>query len=116
MSYTPNTPFVTALILLIPTYETVSGVPKATYPMLSKGRPFNGSFKTFGGTEQNVNGLLSVVDTAVIDTWYRPDIKSDCRIVDAETGQLYEILGTPEDIDKRHQFMRFKVKAVKGNP
>ena len=113
-SYRPTTPFSTALILLIPTLSQVSGVNTKTYPTLAKGVPFNGSFKTFGGTETTENGVYSVIDTATIETWYRPDIKADCRIVDAETGVEYEILGTPEDIQHRHQFLKFKIRAVKG--
>ena len=112
--YKPTSPFNVALILLIPTSERVSGVKVKSYPTLSKGEVINGSFKTFGGTETTENGVYSVVDTAVIETWYRPDIKADCRIVNPETGVAYEILGTPEDIQQRHQWLKFKVKAVKG--
>ena len=102
------------LILLTPTYATAYGVPTKTYPDVSKGTVIYGNFKTYGGTERDVNGLYSIEDTAVIETWYRPDIKSDCRIAVANTGAIYEILNEPEDINMRHQFIRFKVKRVKG--
>jgi len=102
------------LLLLAPTYKTVSGVPTKTYPPTSQGVLIYGNFKTYGGTERNVNGLYSIEDTAVIETWYRPDILSDCRICLAQTGAVYEILGEPEDINMRHQFLQFKVKRVKG--
>lgn len=107
-------PLSVPLVLLIPTYSEAYGVQKKTFPAVSKGIPFFGSFRTFGGTERDVNGLYSVENTATIDTWYRPDIKSDCEIVVAETGEVFEILGQPEDIEMRHQYLRLRVIAVKG--
>ena len=58
--------------------------------------------------------MIPVIDTAYVETWYRPDIKSDCRIRVMETGKVYEILGEVENIDMRNQFAKFKVRAVKG--
>lgn len=111
-TYRPILDNPTPMILLTPTYRTVSGVPAKTYP--SDGELIYGSFKTYGGTEQNINGLYSIEDTGVVETWYRPDIKSDCRIRIASTGAVYDIINEPEDINMRHQFMKFKVKRVKG--
>ena len=75
---------------------------------------FFGSFKTYGGTEKNVNGVYSIEDTANIETWYKPDIKANCRIAVANTEAIYDILGEPENINMRNQFLKFKVKRVKG--
>lgn len=106
------------LILLPPTPETISGVTRNKYPTIEealndKQNLFFGNFKTFGGTEREVNGVYSIENTATIETWYRPDIKANCRIA-LETGEIYDILGDPEDINKRHQFLKFKVRRVKG--
>ena len=69
------------LILLIPTStEKVKGVNQKKYPtiedalkILDKNKKptnlFFGSFKTYGGTEQNVNGIYSIQDTANVETW-----------------------------------------------
>lgn len=111
MSYKPYVPFNVPLFLLIPNVETVKGSPKKVYP--SQGIMIFGSFRTFGGTERNENGLLVVEDTAVVETWYRPDIKADCRVRDSD-GVEYEILGTPENIGMRNRFLKFKIRAVKG--
>lgn len=110
--YRPQLPFATPLKLFIPTYKRVKGVAVKEYP--SEGILFFGSFKTYGGTETAVNGVYSVIDTANIETWYRPDIKSDCRISRAEDGATYEIIGEPENINMRNQFLKFKVRRVKG--
>lgn len=99
------------MFLLIPTTTTAKGSTKNTYP--ETGVRINCSFRTFGGTEKTVDGVITVENTAVIETWYRPDIKSNCELEDVD-GLRYEILGTPEDIEQRHQFLRFKVRAIKG--
>lgn len=108
--FKPSVPFNVAMMLLVPTYTKIQGVQTKTFPNI--GILINGSFKAYGGTEITVNGLYSVEDTAWIETWYRPDIKSDCRI--SISGAVYEIIGEPENINLRNQFLRFKVKRVKG--
>lgn len=113
--YRPTETFTTPLILLIPTYTTAYGVRKKTYPAIANGIRINGSFKTYGGTERDVNGVFSVEDTATIETWYRPDITSDCAIAIAGTNAIYEILGEPENIEMRNQFLKFKVRRDKGS-
>lgn len=112
--YRPQIPYSTPLVLLKPETVTVKGSAKKRYPEISDGERFFASFRTFGGTETTTNDILTVEDTANIETWYRPDIKSDCRISVADTGAMYEVIGEPEDINMRHQFMKFKVKRIKG--
>jgi hypothetical protein len=102
------------LVLLIPTYSTALGVDTKTYPAIADGELFYGSFKTYGGTEITVNGIYSIEDTAIIECWYRPDIKSDCRIGVPATGAVYDVEGQPENINMRNQFLRFKVRRYKG--
>lgn len=111
--YRPALPFTTPLKLLVPTYEKKQGVNIKSYTEATDGI-FYGSFKTYGGTETTSNGVLSVEDTANIETWYRPDIKSNCRVELADSGEVYEIIGQPEDINQRHQWLVFKVRRIKG--
>lgn len=108
--YKPSTPFTVPLFLLIPTYNDSYGVTVKEYP--DEGIQIFGSFRTFGGTERDVNGILSVENTATVETWFRPDITSDCRI--KVSGSVYEILGTPENIGLRNQFMVLKIREIKG--
>ena len=110
--FKPQTPFTVPFHLLTPEETTVKGTPVKNY---TEGTTvFYCTFRTFGGTEREENGLLSVYDTAVIDTWYTDAIKADCRIKILTTGQVYDIIGTPENILMRNQFLRFKVSAIKG--
>lgn len=110
--YRPKDNFNVPMTLLVPTYTNVQGVSKKTYPPI--GDLIFGSFKTYGGTERDVNGLYSIEDTANVETWFDPRIKSDCR-VKLEDGRVYDIINEPENIEMRNQFMKFKVKRVKGN-
>ena len=89
------------------TYKNIKGVVMA-------------NFKTFGGTEKNDNGIISVEDTAQVLCWYRPDIRGGCRVVlldgteNTDNPKCYEILGEPENIEMRNMFLKFKVRRVKG--
>lgn len=91
------------------TYDKVKGVTTKTYEVVGL---INGSFRSFGGTESVVNGIVSVIDTATIETWYRPDITAASRL---RLGtKTYEVIGEPEDISLRHQYLKIRVRSVKG--
>ena len=109
-TYRPSSPFNVAAFLMVPTTTNVKGVIKKTF--VKSANPFFCSFRTFGGTEKTVNDVIVVEDTATVETWYNPCITSDCNI--EVSGKQYEILGTPENIQMRNQFMLFKVRAIKG--
>ena len=113
-NYKPSAPFSVAMKLLVPTTTSAYGVTKKEFTAPAASEQFFGSFRTFGGTEMQQDGVLSVVDTAVVDTWYRPDIKANCQIYLCDTGQTYDIVSDPEDIDFRHQYLQFKVRKVGG--
>jgi head-tail adaptor len=110
-AYKPNTPFNVPMKLLIPTTTTKKGVTVKTF---TEGITFFCSFRSFNGTEITENDVLSVVDTVTIDTWYHPDIKANCRIRDLETNEEYAIMGTPDNINRRNQFLQFRVQKVGG--
>lgn len=114
--YKPRAPFTTPLYLRTPETQSALGVRTKTFSAVADSALIYASFKTYGGTETTVDGVYSIRKTADVETWYRPDITSDCCISLAEdaTGALYEIKGDVEDIDQRHQYMKFKVERVKG--
>ena len=113
------------LVLLIPKISTKKGITNKEYPTVDEalaekdknGNSINlffGSFKTYGGPEKTVNGVYSIEDTANIETMYRSDITGVCRIARAEDKAVFDIINEPEDINQRHQFLKFKVKRLKG--
>jgi hypothetical protein len=116
-AFRPSSPFDVAMKLLVPTETKVKGTPKKVFPDPEKVETvFFGSFRTYGGTENFNNELYTVYDTATIDTWYNPEITSDCRIYLCDTGESWDVIGRPENISIRHQFMQLKVQKVGGKP
>ena len=113
-AYRPIAPFNVAMKLLIPTTTVVRGSTQKTFPNPDDAPLIYGSFRTFGGTENYENNLYTVIATATIDTWYRPDIQSNCRIYICQTGEVYEVRGEPENIEMRNQYLQFKVERVGG--
>ncbi len=114
-NFKPSYPYNTAMYLLIPKSEIVRGVPVKTYPEPTEGILIYCSFKSYGGTESNSNGVVAISDTVNIETWYRPEIKADCRLCLAQdVTEVYEILGKPENINMRNQHLKFKIQSVRG--
>lgn len=107
--YKPKEPFTTVLELLNPVYSTVKGVTKKTYATVGN---INCLFKTYGGTESTVNDVYSLIDTASVETWFRPDITAASQL--RLGSKVYEVMGEPEDINQRHQYLKFKVRGVRG--
>lgn len=116
IGYRPDLSNMKPFVLLIPTIKTINGVVKKEYPSsdkVSEDMIFLATFKSYGGTETVVNGVHTIIDTATLECYFRDDIKSDCRVV-KENGAIYDIVNEPEDINDNHQFLKFKVRRVKG--
>ena len=115
--YKPAAPFATPMYILNPTYQTVKGVPKETWPdikTLGEDDLIFSTFRTFGGTDVFSNDLYTVQSTGTVETWYRPDLKSNTRLYIVGTQETYEILGDPEDIEMRHQYLKIRVRKIGG--
>lgn len=112
--YNPQGPFTVAMKLLIPTSTKVKGVTKKVYSTPEESELFFAAFRTFNGTENFSNDVYTIFSTGIVDTWYNPNITTDCMIYICETGEEYRIISEPEDINMRHQYMQFKVEKVGG--
>lgn len=115
--YKPATPFTAPMYILNPTYKTVKGVRQPVYPdpvACGDEDLIFGTFRSYGGTDVTADDLLVVQKTGYVDTWYRPDIRSNTRLYIAQTGDIYEILGDPEDIQMRHIYMKIRVRKIGG--
>lgn len=109
--YRPSIPFSTPMYLFVPEYKTIKGSAKKVYP--ETGELIYCAFKTYGGTEKEVDGVIVVEDTANIETWFRPDITAAC-LLETTSGARYEIISEPENINMRNQFLKFKIRRIKG--
>ena len=116
--YKPHTPYNVPFRILTPTLTVEKGNREKSFSE-SETTLFC-SFRTFGGSESTVNGVYSVVDTATLETWYTPELTAKVRIRilptdgSSETGDVYEVMGTPENIEMRNQYLLCKVKRVTG--
>lgn len=114
--FRPAAPFNVAFVLLIPTEKQTLGATVKTMAAPEENARIFGSFRTFGGTERVQDGVTQLLNTATIDTWFRPDITAECQLRLEETGDVYDVIGEPEDIDRRHQYLRIKVQKCGGRP
>lgn len=113
--FVPHSPFNVAMKLLVPTTTKVKGVTNKVFPSPDDvEKVFFASFVTYGGTENFSNNVYTIFDTAKVETWYNPEITADCEIYICDTGEIYQIISKPENIDMRHQYMQFKVEKVGG--
>ena len=97
-----SAPLNVPLMLLLPRYTNSVGVDVKTYPNIKD------------GVLTNVTTFPYNNNSATVETWFRPDIKSNCRIGVPQTGAVYDILGEPENIEMRNQYLRLKLIEVKG--
>ena len=117
--YRINEPYTTKMYILKPIKTMSKGVPKKDFQKCQDADSINCLFKTYGGTtsamsnENSVNGIIAVVDTAIIETWYNPDITAECRLAFDDDNQ-YEVLGAPENISMRNKTMKIRVKKITG--
>lgn len=109
--YRPKQPFNVAAQILTATTTKVNGVAQKTFV---DGDNFFCSAKSYGGTEKVINGVYAIEDTMQIETYYRPDIVASCRIRLLDDLSEWEIISDPENIERRNQFLVFKIKRLKG--
>jgi len=107
----PFTPFSVPMQVLTTTTTKVNGV---IVKQRVEGRRFLGSVRTFGGSENVVDGMTVVEDTATVNCWYSPDIVSGIAVRMLTDGSEWEILGTPENVEMRNQWLVFKIRRIKG--
>lgn len=99
-------------IILKSEYKKINGVTTKVY---NAGDEIFISAKSYGGTEKTIDDKLVIEDTMIVETWYRPDITSDCNIKLLDDNSEWEILNTPENIERKNKYLKFKIRRIKGN-
>ena len=115
--FRPAAPFSTPMKILVPTIQNVKGVRQKVWPdpsTLSDDYLIFGTFRSFGGTDLIQNDVMTVEATGYVETWFRPDITSDCRLYMIPSGESYDILGDPENIFMRDQYLKIRVRKIGG--
>lgn len=109
--YQPSVPFSVPAQHLKRSTIKVNGVNQEKF---TESEAFFCSAKSYGGTEKVVNGVYVIEDTWLIDTWYNPDISKGDQIRFLDDNTVFEVLASPENINRRGQYMRFKVSRIGG--
>ena len=109
--YQPRVPFTVPAMHLKRTIKKVNGVNQETF---TDGGMFYCSAVSYGGTEKIVNGVYVIEDTWLIDAWYNPNVGKGDRVRFLDDTSEFEVLASPENINRRGQYMRFKVSRIGG--
>ena len=109
--YKPNLPFNLPVMHIKHTVEKINGVNQSTF---RDNKEFFCSAKSYGGTEKTVNGVYVIEDTWQIDAWYDPDIQKGDRLRFLDDNSEFEVLASPENINRLCKYMRFKVSRIGG--
>ena len=109
--YKPQLPFNVPAMHMSCTVKSESGMKTESFTDTSM---FFCSAKSYGGTEKMVNDIYVIEDTWVIDTWFNKAFKKGDHIRFLDDGREFKILASPENINRRGQYMRFKVVAIGG--
>lgn len=109
MSYTMQERYSTPCRMLKAKMEKINGIVKKTY---TEGDVFFASVKSYGGTETTINNIYVIQDTLNIETYYREDIKAENELELLDDNSRWEILNTPEQIDREKKIITFKVKRI----
>lgn len=112
--FKPNTAkqMTTPVLLYKKSGTDIAGAKKITYEIAEEPLLFC-NIKTFGGTESTNAGMLTILTTASVTTWFRPDVQYHDKIK-MQNGTCWRIISEPENIEMRNQIMIFKVEKVVG--
>lgn len=110
--YQPNVPFDVAFKILKLNKVFVNGVNSTEY--VEETTVYYCSAKSYGGTEKVVNNVYVIEDTLIIDTYSNVPLKSKDRIKLLDDNTIYEVMNSPEIINRRSPYMRFKVVRIHG--
>lgn len=111
-SYKPNLPFNVPALHLKRSLQKINGVNTEVFTEADK--PFYCSAKSYGGTETTVNGIIVIKDTWNIETFYNPAFGKGDKIRFLDDNTEYEILASPENINRACQYMKFKAERIGG--
>jgi SPP1 family predicted phage head-tail adaptor len=109
----PEAKEMTTPVLLYKKVETkTAGATTISYQIAEEPLLFC-NIKTFGGTESTNAGMLTIITTAQITTWYKPDVAYHDKLK-FQDGTYWRIISEPENIEMRNQYMKMKCEKVAG--
>lgn len=113
--YQPQTPFTVPFKILSATKKKINGVNTNTYPEPSEVKEvYFCSAKAYIGSNKVINDLATEEDSLVVDSYYMPNLKRNDRIILLDDNSIWELPLSPENIDRRNHWSRFKVVRIHG--
>ncbi len=110
--YQPQVPFNVPFKVLSSEMNKVNGVNTLTY---SEGiEVYFCNAKAWVGVNKNINDLSVEEDSLTVDCYYIPTLKKNDRIKLLDDNSEWEVVLTPENINRRNQYSRFKAVRVHG--
>lgn len=110
--YQPQTPFNVPFKILSLTKQFVNGVNKQTY--VEGDTVYFCSAKAWVGSAKTIDNVSGEEDTLTVDSWFIPELKKNDRIKLLDDNSVWELPVSPENINRRNQYMRFKVVRYNG--
>lgn len=111
MDYKPQGPFDVRFQLLKHTNTNVKGVNVESYTEDFKAWC---SLIQYGTNEINFTDLKANQNSWSFESYYSSKIKAGDRIKILKTGEIYDIVGTPENVRMRNMYIKFKMVLTNG--
>lgn len=96
------------------TCETVNNKGQVKKSYKESEETFFIAFSNFQGTEVQKDGVLTILETAVVCSPYDSKLKATDAIKLVDTGAIYEIISPPENWNMQNLFSIYKVQRLKG--
>lgn len=110
--YQPYAPFNVPFKILSAQPTKVNGVNSMEY--IEGFEVYYCSARAYVGSPKVVNDISAEEDTLVVDSYWIPDLKKNDRIRLLDDDSIWELYVSPENINRRNQYAKFKVFRVRG--
>lgn len=110
--YIPQAPFNVPFRIQKAQITKINGINSLDY--IEDKEVYFCSARAYVGTSKNVNDISAEEDTLTIDSYWIPNLKRNDRIRLLDDDSIWELYVSPENINRRNQYARFKVIRING--
>ena len=112
--YQPQVPFTVPFRIISATRKKVNGMAMMEYNEDLNSEVYFCNAKAYVGITKKLNDLSVEEDTLTVDTYWIPSLKKNDRIRLLDDDSVWELYVSPENINRRNQWCRFKVVRIYG--
>ena len=110
--YQPYAPFNVPFKILSAQTTKVNGVNAIEY--VEGFEVYYCSARAYLGSPKTINDISAEEDTLVVDSYWIPELKKNDRIRLLDDDSIWELYVSPENINRRNQYAKFKVVRING--